>query len=261
MTDRPWLRDEVLLAIRLYCQLPYRKLRQTTPEIRELADLLGRTPSAISKRCCNYVQFDPVESKRVKGFSRVAKLDASLWAEINGDWENFTIECEEIEQRIREQQAIPPNCGNIAVFPGEIPLPPGTSSEQMIRARLGQRFFREAVLTAYNHRCCVTGIRHTALLVAGHIKPWKDSDPQTERTNPSNGLCLSPLYDKAFDVGLMTVDGDHRIVFSSSVSDCAPQETVWDFFRSYEGRKLLLPDRFTPGPQFFEYHRNRIFIL
>ena len=38
-----------------------------------------------------------------------------------------------------------------------------------------------------------------------HIKPWKDSDIQTERTNPSNGLCLNALHDKAFDRGFITV--------------------------------------------------------
>ena len=83
MPDRPWTREEVLLTINLYCKLPYRKLRQSTPEVKELALLLNRTPSAISKRCCNYVQFDPVESQRVKGFTRAAKLDKSIWAEIN----------------------------------------------------------------------------------------------------------------------------------------------------------------------------------
>ena len=67
MPDRPWTREEVLLTISLYCKLPYRKLRQSTPEVRELAVLLDRTPSAVSKRCCNYVQFDSVESQRVKG--------------------------------------------------------------------------------------------------------------------------------------------------------------------------------------------------
>ena len=102
MPDRPWTREEVLLTISLYCKLPYRKLRQSTLEVRELALLLNRTPSAISKRCCNYVQFDPVESKRVKGFTRAAKLDKSIWAEINSDWDSFVTESEQIEQEIRD---------------------------------------------------------------------------------------------------------------------------------------------------------------
>jgi putative restriction endonuclease len=260
MPDRPWTREEVLLTINLYCKLPYRRLRQSTQEVRELAHLINRTPSAISMRCCNYVQFDPVESKRVKGFTRAAELDKSVWAEVSSDWERFAAECEQIEKRARERQPVPLLKENVVTFPNEPSFPIGASKEQIVRVRIGQRFFRQAVLTAYNHRCSVTGIQHDALLVASHIKPWKDSDPKTERTNPRNGLCLSSLYDRAFDAGLMTVDEEYRIIFSSSVLSCAPQEVANVFFRRYEGKQLLLPDRFTPEQQFFEYHRNSIFL-
>jgi putative restriction endonuclease len=260
MPDRPWTREEVLMTINLYCKLPYRKLRQSTPEVRELAVLLNRTPSAISKRCCNYVQFDPVESKRVKGFTRAAKLDKSIWAEINSDWDSFAVESEQIEQEILRKQSAPLAQKNVVTFLQDSSLPLGFSREQIVRVRIGQRFFREAVLTAYNRRCCVTGIAHDALLVASHIKPWKDSDPKTERTNPRNGLCLSPLYDKAFDAGLMTVDDEYKIKFSTSVLSSAKEETAQKFFNCFEGKQLSLPDRFTPEQQFFEHHRNYIFI-
>lgn len=260
MLDRPWTREEVLLTINLYCKLPYRKLRQTTPEIRDLARQLDRTPSAISKRCCNYVQFDPVESKRVKGFTRAAKLDRSIWAEVNGDWEKFAAECDQIEKEIRKQPPPTLPYENTDVFSDETAFPIGISKEQIVRVRIGQRFFREAVLTAYNRRCCVTGIQHDALLIASHIKPWKDSDPRTERTNPRNGLCLSALYDKAFDAGLMTVDADYKIIFSSAVLSCAPTEAAQTLFFCYEGKQLRLPDRFTPEQQYLEHHRSYVFI-
>jgi putative restriction endonuclease len=230
MADHPWTRVEVLLAINLYCKLPYQKLRQTTPEIIELANLLGRTPSAISMRCCNYVQFDPVESKRVKGFTRAAKLDRSIWTEINNDWETFAIESEKLlEEYHRENQHFQKQQNTAqkrATVLRESEIPIGNVKEQTVRVRIGQRFFREAVLSAYNHQCCITGLRHDALLIASHIKLWKDSDPKTERTNPCNGLCLSPLYDKAFDTGLMTIDDQYRIVFAETINDCADERTV-----------------------------------
>lgn len=260
MPDRPWTREEVLLAISLYCKLPYRKLRQSTPEVRELALLLNRTPSAISKRCCNYVQFDPVESQRVKGFTRAAKLDKSIWTEINADWDNFAVKSEQIGQEIREQQSIPLSLSSAVNFSKDTSFPLGLTKEQIVRVRIGQRFFREAVLTAYNRRCCVTGISHEALLVASHIKPWKDSDPKTERTNPRNGLCLSPLYDRAFDAGFMTVDKEYKINFSSTILNRTQEEVVEKFFSCYQGKQLSLPDRFTPEQQFFDHHRNHIFI-
>jgi predicted restriction endonuclease len=201
-----------------------------------------------------------VESKRVKGFTRAAKLDKSIWAEINSDWDSFVTESEQIEEEIRKKQHAPPSQENVVTFPQDSSFPLGLTREKIVRVRIGQRFFREAVLTAYDRRCCVTGIAHDALLVASHIKPWKDSDPKTERTNPRNGLCLSPLYDKAFDAGLMTVDDEYRIKFSSSVLGGAVEETAQNFFNCYEGKRISLPDRFTPEQQFFEHHRNYIFV-
>lgn len=260
MSDRPWTRDEVLLTIRLYCKLPYRKLRQSTPEVRELALLLNRTPSAISKRCCNYVQFDPVESQRVKGFTRAAKLDKLIWSEISADWETFAMEVEHLEQIARNKQRTTATERAEVLQAAPETIPVGADKEQWARSRIGQQFFREAILTAYNHRCCVTSIAHDALLVASHIKPWKDSDPATERTNPRNGLCLSPLYDRAFDAGLMTVDADYRIVFSSTVLQSMPHEIGQRHFQCHHGKELALPDRFTPDQQFLQYHRDHIFI-
>jgi hypothetical protein len=58
----------------------------------------------------------------------------------------------------------------------------------------------------------------------------------------------------------MTVDEEYKIIFSPSVLSCAPQEVAQIFFHAYEGKPLLLPDRFTPEQHFFEHHRNSIFI-
>jgi putative restriction endonuclease len=263
MTEqRPWTREEVLLTINLYCKVPYQKLRHTTPEIIELANLLDRTPSAISMRCCNYVQFDPVESQRVKGFVRAAKLDRTIWAEIRNDWESFATESEQLLEEYRagkhqikhEQILQPPR--NIQ---REIELPIGAVKEQMVHVRIGQRFFRDAVLSAYNHQCCVTGIQHDVLLVASHIKPWKDSDPKLERTNPCNGLCLNPLYDKAFDAGLMTIDEQYKIVFAKVIYDYTENDVVNHFFKYYEGHSIKLPERFMPNQTYLDYHREHIF--
>lgn len=229
-----------------------------------MARLLGRTPSAISMRCCNYVQFDPVESKRVKGFTRVAKLDRTIFTEINGDWENFAVICEQLLEQYRKQYVrLNKNKKDTLLasptWEKEVELPFGSVKKQMLNTRIGQRFFREAVLSAYNHQCCITGLRHDALLVASHIKPWKDSDLKTERTNPRNGLCLSPLYDRAFDAGLMTIDEQYRIVFDRQIYDCAENKIVKHLFKQYEGKFINLPERFAPEQLFLAYHRNHVF--
>ncbi len=258
MAVRPWTREEVLLAINLYCKLPYARLTQRSAEVKDLARILGRTPSAISMRCCNYAQFDPKESNRVKGLSHVAKFDKAIWDEVNTDWERFAVECEQILKAINPlQNNAPQDREATSILDTEYPI--GNDKEQTVRIRVGQQFFRETVLAAYNHQCCITGLHSDALLIASHIKPWKNSNPKTERTNPHNGLCLSPLYDKAFDAGFMTMDEECRIVFSPLLWDCASREVAQNFFRRYEGKKLFLPERFSPQQLFFEYHRRHIF--
>ncbi|NYT27659.1 MAG: HNH endonuclease [Candidatus Thiodubiliella endoseptemdiera] len=49
-------------------------------------------------------------------------------------------------------------------------------------------------------------IDNSRLLTAGHIKPWSHSSNE-EKLNPKNGILLSPLFDKLFDmrVGLITL--------------------------------------------------------
>ena len=76
------------------------------------------------------------------------------------------------------------------------------------KRRKGQDYFRRMILANYNCRCALTGIDIPQLLLASHIIPWKDKSHKKERLNPENGICLSALYDKAFDKGLITFSPD-----------------------------------------------------
>lgn len=60
------------------------------------------------------------------------------------------------------------------------------------------------ILNNYNTTCAITRINDTILLIASHIIPW--ADREDTRLNPENGICLSPLYDKAFDQGLISIN-------------------------------------------------------
>lgn len=76
---------------------------------------------------------------------------------------------------------------------------PETEKEQLIKARYGQGTFRIR-LEKIEYRCRMTGVYDKRLLVASHIKPWRDSNNE-ERLDGSNGLLLSPHVDKLFDKG------------------------------------------------------------
>jgi hypothetical protein len=93
---------------------------------------------------------------------------------------------------------------------------PKTEKDQLSKARVGQGKYREDLL----HECpfCpITMVSDDRLLIASHIKPWKDSSDK-ERLDPKNGLLLTPTYDRLFDIGLITFDNDKRMLVSPFLS-------------------------------------------
>lgn len=93
-----------------------------------------------------------------------------------------------------------------------------TEKEAIIKARVGQGRFRQQLLEKYHNKCIVAGIDDLNLLIASHIKPWR-SATNNERISSENGLLLSPIYDKMFDLGLISFDYDMRIIISNKLSD------------------------------------------
>jgi len=87
-----------------------------------------------------------------------------------------------------------------------------TEKETIVKARIGQGPYRRRLID-YWEKCSFSGCDMTSLLVASHIKPWKDSN-NTERIDIYNGLLLLPNYDKLFDSGYITVDTLGNILFS-----------------------------------------------
>jgi len=87
-----------------------------------------------------------------------------------------------------------------------------TEKTALIKSRIGQGTFRDKVLQHWTC-CAVSGFSDTSLLVASHIKPWKNSS-NSERLDQWNGLLLSPNLDKAFDKGFITFERDGLIRFS-----------------------------------------------
>lgn len=80
-------------------------------------------------------------------------------------------------------------------------LPP-TAPQGRRRDSTARAFFRAAVLAGYDHRCALTGLDLPELIHASHIIPWADNVPR--RADPTNGIALNVLHDRAFDRGLIT---------------------------------------------------------
>ena len=94
---------------------------------------------------------------------------------------------------------------------------PETQRLQLTKARIGQGLFRTRVLLV-DPSCKVTGITDPRLLIASHIKPWKESSGQ-ERLDGFNGIMLSPHLDTLFDEHLITFENDGQMRTHDSVSE------------------------------------------
>lgn len=129
------------------------------------------------------------------------------------------------------------------------------------KRRKGQDYFRRMILANYNSRCALTGIDIPQLLLASHIIPWFDKSHKEDRLNPCNGICLSALYDKAFDKGLITISpDDYTVLLSSALRENETKEYYDRHFGCIVGRKISLPNEYQPARDFLAYHRERVFV-
>lgn len=87
-----------------------------------------------------------------------------------------------------------------------------TERNALIKSRIGQGVFRDGLLRLWGG-CAVTGYRRSVMLIASHIKPWRDST-NSERLDPFNGLLLQPTIDRLFDSGLISFDHKGNILRS-----------------------------------------------
>ena len=91
-----------------------------------------------------------------------------------------------------------------------------TQCLQLTKARIGQGLFRKRVILL-DAACRVTGVTDTRLLIASHIKPWRDA-ANPERISGYNGVLLSPHVDALFDERLITFENDGRMHVHPSLS-------------------------------------------
>jgi len=253
-----WTDDEMAIVLKLYCELPRGKTNQSNPEVIRIAKLIGRTPASVNMRLGNYAAVDSDYTKDgKKGLDHVGKNVKETWNKFSNSMEKLT---EMVDAAMKRAYGYEADEMNLAMTHSFEVFPAGGEVEQTIMARKNQSFFRTVVLSSYNNRCCITGIDERSLLNASHIKPWRDSAPDTERTNPQNGLCLNVLHDRAFDRGLLTIGAkDHKIIISKSLKRNVDSDAYEKFFGIYEDRRITMPTKFPPGEVFLRYHNESVF--
>lgn len=254
MATNRWMKEQLKLAFHLYCQLPFGKLDMRTPEVIKLATLIGRTPGAVAMKLSNFASLDPaITDSGRKGLEGASNLDREVWDEFHEDWETLAVESETLRRKLDANAASSDEADEF-IDPAEYS---GETKKVLIEQRIKQIFFRRAVLSSYRGRCCMSGLSDARLLIASHIVPW--SEDKANRLNPSNGLCLSAIHDRAFDKGLITLSDDFKIVVSEEL------KRLNDFFVKevllpLEGKTIELPERFFQNVEFISIHRANLFV-
>ena len=211
-----WTKEQIKLAFHLYCQLPYGRIHGRNPEIVALAKVIGRTADAVAMKMLNIASIDPaITNTGRSGLGNASALDRAVWDEFHSDWERLAVECELLRQQLDKSSIPELESENDAFLPENFT---GETRQVLTAQRIKQHFFRRAVLSSYRGRCCMSGISDSRLLIASHIVPW--SQDKDNRLNPSNGLCLSALHDRAFDKGLMTLTDEFTILISEDLKRC-----------------------------------------
>lgn len=249
---RGWSREETIVAFNLYCKIPFKQTTRRNPSIIEVAPLIKRTPSALAMKIGNLARLDPELKKRgITGLVNGSKLDEEIWSEFDGDWDRLAFESEKILADLQGTTV-----AEIAPEEDQL-LPQGTIKEVTVKARVNQAFFRSTVLSAYEGKCCITGLSIPQLLVASHIVPW--ALREDTRTDPRNGLLLNSIHDKAFDLGFITITPDYKVRISSHITHFSADKVTQEWFMSYSDKAINLPEKFIPSKEYLKWHNENVF--
>lgn len=255
MANEYWTRDEMILVLNLYLKLPFGKMDRRNPDVVHLASIIGRSENAVALRLVNYASYDPqLKQRGISGMRNGGKKCGEIWNEFIDDRERLLFESERILAE-REGTTIEKKYEKVIKD-----IPQGIVGETKVRevkTRVNQNVFRQIVLANYDGKCALTGIDLSELLVASHIIPWAENEQ--ERLNPENGICLSSLYDKAFDKGLISFTNDQRVIFSVRLKENVGKDYYAKYFAFIENSKLVTPRKYNINPQFLEWHRDCIF--
>jgi putative restriction endonuclease len=251
--QKRWTREELILAINLYCKLPFGKLHSRNPEVIALANILDRTPGSIAFKLVNFASLDPqLKARGIKGASNVSNLDKTIWNEFFNNWDNLFVESENLYAKKKNTTVDRLYEIDLTDLPRS-----GEEKERIVRVRTNQVVFRTLVMANYDYSCCITGLDQPELLIASHIVPWsKDSN---NRLNPKNGLALNALHDKAFDKGFITITEEFKIKVSSVLLKKGSTESVKQNFIQFHNKEIIFPKKFMPDPEFLKYHNHECF--
>ena len=244
---QPWTREEMILALDLYFRIPFGQIHKTNPDIIKLADFIGRSPSSVGMRLGNYAACDPaIIAAGLHGLDGGGDACREYWNEFSahrGKLRDAAIEC---RARIIEID------DNLGIVPSHV------SEWDSFVDELYNIRFQNIVKKNYQDRCAISGLNLPQCLVGCHIIPLDVDKDLAYKAN--NGICLNILYARPYMEGLIGIDPDYRIHFSSKLqAHCL--DSGYHLYKRYEGKQLLLNSVIVkPDPHLLERHMDTIFL-
>lgn len=126
----------------------------------------------------------------------------------------------------------------------------GTEVERLVRQRVGQQAFRQAMMEYWGGACAVTGVALPEVLRASHAKPWAECVSDAERLDVFNGFLLNANLDALFDRFLITFNEDGDLMVSPDIS--APTQELLGLDKSMRLRWMALEHS-----PYLQFHRAR----
>lgn len=242
-----WSKEETIIAFNAYCKVPFKSSSKEHPLIIRYAQILGRTPSALNMKIGNIGRLDPeLKEQGIIGLTHGAKMEQKVWEEFYDNPERLAFESERLIAKFSNKSI--EEASNIDIDH----LPQGMERETVIKQRVNQSFFRSAVMSSYNYRCCISGVGNPQLLEACHIVDW--ATDVANRTNPKNGLCFNSFFHKAYDQHLLAITPDYKVIFAEELIGKTANTTFKTYLEAINGSLIALPDKFKPQKDLLELH-------
>ncbi len=135
-----WTREQTIVALNVYCKIPFKNSSARHPLIKKYAEILGRTPAALNLKIGNLGSFDPVlKAKGIVGLAHTSRMDEIVWNEFFNNPEQLAYESEKIIAELCNKTI--EESANIDISN----LPEGAERISVTRQRVNQQFFHDAV--------------------------------------------------------------------------------------------------------------------
>jgi putative restriction endonuclease len=110
---------------------------------------------------------------------------------------------------------------------------------QIVRSRMHQARFREAVMRAYHAACAICRLKRAELVEAAHIV----GDAEGGEPVVPNGLALCKLHHAAFDRNILGVRPDLRVAIRQDVLEEVDGPMLLHGLQGFHGRQLSVVPR------------------